>query len=314
MAETRKFDYEQMKAIHDKMQDINERISDTFTKLNNDMDELCQVEREAIYGDLGEQLQLDWDNTSSDFPNFLQNFDNWGQVVASVSGNFATFEQEVQGLKELHNGLGLTAREGATEAYVNTGALSQYTVAHIEEYTNAVAAANTTSLHNIDLSNIQYASSDITDKLKWEKFLGCAMIGGNVVSLFLIGTAVYAVASGAGATTAVAPIEPTPAPAPTAPAGPAITGPVVGETPLLEGTVAQDLGAFSENVILTQYPAGTTEQAFMQALNAANTEAANAGATFVQQAANGANILEYIDSSGNIIGFLNQYGKFVLFK
>ena len=314
MAETRKFDYEQMKAIHDKMQDINKRISDTFTKLNNDMDELCQVEREAIYGDLGEQLQLDWDNTSSDFPNFLQNFDNWGQVVASVSGNFATFEQEVQGLKELHNGLGLTAREGATEAYVNTGALSQYTVAHIEEYTNAVAAANTKAIHNIDLSNIQYATSDITDKLNWEKFLGCAMIGGDVVSLFLIGTAVYAVAGfGAASSTDVAPVEPTPAPAPTAPAGPAITGPVVGETPLLEGTVAQDLGAFSDQVLLTQ--GGTaTEQAFIEAVQSANASAAANGASFVQQAANGANYLEYLDSSGNIIGYLTKAGKFVLFK
>lgn len=306
MAETRKFDYEQMKAIHDKMQDINKRISDTFTKLNNDMDELCQVEREAIYGDLGEQLQLDWDNTSSDFPNFLQNFDNWGQVVASVSGNFATFEQEVQGLKELHNGLGLTAREGATEAYVNTGALSQYTVAHIEEYTNAVAAANTKALHNIDLSNIQYASSDITDKLKWEKFLGCAMIGGDVVSLFLIGTAVYAVASGAGATTAVAPIEPTPAPAPTAPAGPAITGPVAGETPLLEGTVAQDLGAFTDRVLLTQ-GTNAAENAVIQAVQSANAQAAAAGATFVQPVTVGeVTYLEYLDSAGKIIATLKN--------
>ena len=314
MAETRKFDYEQMKAIHDKMADINKRISDTFTKLNADMDELCQVEREAIYGDLGEQLQLDWDNTSSDFPNFLQNFDNWGQVVASVSGNFATFEQEVQGLKELHNGLGLTAREGATEAYVNTGALSQYTVAHIEEYTNAVAAANTKAIHNIDLSNIQYATSDITDKLNWEKFLGCAMIGGDVVSLFLIGTAVYAVAGGAASSTAVAPVEPTPAPAPTAPAGPAITGPVAGETPLLEGVVAQDLGTFSDQVVLTQFEAGSAESAFMQAVQSANASAAANGATWVQEASTAGNYLEYLDSSGKIIGYLTKAGEFLLYK
>jgi len=314
MPQTRKFDYEQMKKIHDNMGKVYERISETFTKLNADMDELCQVEREAIYGDLGEQLQLDWDNTSSDFPNFLQNFDNWGQVVASVSGNFATFEQEVKGLKELHNGLGLTAREGMTEAYVNTGALSNYTVAHIEEYTQAVAAANTKGLYNIDLSNIQYASSDITDKLKWEKFLGCAMIGGDVVSLFLIGTAIYAVAGGATSTTAVAPVEPTPAPAPSAPAGPAITGPVAGEVPLLEGTVAQDLGAFADQVALTQFEAGSAESAFMQAVQSANASAAANGATFVQQAANGANYLEYLDSSGNIIGYLTKAGKFLLFK
>ena len=140
------------------------------------------------------------------------------------------------------------------------------------------------------------------------------MIGGDVVSLFLIGTAVYAVAGGAASSTAVAPVEPTPAPAPTAPAGPAITGPVAGETPLLEGVVAQDLGTFSEQAILTQFEAGSAESAFMQAVQSANASAAANGATWVQEASTAGNYLEYLDSSGKIIGYLTKAGEFLLYK
>ena len=75
MAE-RKFDYENVKSIYEK---INRTIgsdgdsgSDTIIGILNSIDktykDMVNVKDKAVLGDLGRQLLLDWENTSSDFP------------------------------------------------------------------------------------------------------------------------------------------------------------------------------------------------------------------------------------------------------
>ena len=82
MAE-RKFDYENVSNVYKNMTSIIGDEADSsslvgiLTSIDRDYKEYVNVEDEAIYGDLGSQLLLDWENTSSNFPNFVENFNNW---------------------------------------------------------------------------------------------------------------------------------------------------------------------------------------------------------------------------------------------
>ena len=58
------------------MKNINDNIKNLLNDTNTEVHNRVEVCEEAIYGDLGNQLLLSWDNISSNFPNFMDNFEN----------------------------------------------------------------------------------------------------------------------------------------------------------------------------------------------------------------------------------------------
>lgn len=129
MAE-RKFDYTNVASVYQNMQTDSQEIADILKNINKDVHEYVDVCDMALYGDLGKQLLLDWDNTSSNFDNFVTNFNNWSTVVAQVAGKYSDFENSVKELKGARP-LGVTSGQNAdgtyiTQAYTETGVYSTY--------------------------------------------------------------------------------------------------------------------------------------------------------------------------------------------
>ena len=117
MAE-RKFDYDAVKGVYDGMKGINEQIKTLLVESDTEVESKVSVVDEAIYGDLGAQMLLNWENISSNFPNFVDNFENWAALVAKASGDYSQFEKDVSGFKEA-NPYGATSG-GIKASYVST--------------------------------------------------------------------------------------------------------------------------------------------------------------------------------------------------
>lgn len=207
MAE-RKFDYENVGAVYKNMQNItgDESNADSIAGILHNIDEefhnRVDVCEEAIFGDLGKQLLLDWDNTSSCFPNFVTNFSNWSTLIAQSAGNYAQFEQDIKGFNQ-DNPLGVTSG-GITDAYTNTGFYRQYKNENYDSYVDALGLAK--SLHMADLASVHYDVTDSQALLTRHKVITSLMLAGDVASLLLIGGAAYG--SLGGGTTELAPIKP----------------------------------------------------------------------------------------------------------
>jgi len=113
------FDYDNVSRIYKNMQKIvgDERDKDSIAgilkTLDEDIHENIDVENEAISGDLGYQLLLDWDNTSANFNEFIANFQNWAALVSKTTDNYKQFEEQVNGLKT-SNPLGITNQSKET--------------------------------------------------------------------------------------------------------------------------------------------------------------------------------------------------------
>lgn len=123
MAGTRTFDYNAVSSVYNEIKKIttgSDSIKTILDKINNEYHNSVDVENEAVYGELGRQLLLDWDNTSSNFPNFVNNFENWSALIAKASGNYSEFENAIAGFKQDHM-LGATSEAGRTTAYTNDG-------------------------------------------------------------------------------------------------------------------------------------------------------------------------------------------------
>lgn len=124
MAE-RKFDYENVSIIYKNMQNIigdsgnTDSIAGILHALNEEVHGKVNVCEEAVYGELGQQLLLDWENTSSNFDSFVTNFENWATLVAQSSGNYAQFENDIMKIKT-ENPLGATSN-GIDKAYTTSG-------------------------------------------------------------------------------------------------------------------------------------------------------------------------------------------------
>lgn len=118
MAE-RKFDYSAVAGICQKMNTINNDIATILTDIDKEVEARVDVCDEAIYGDLGKQMLLDWDNTSANFDSFINKFNNWATLVTQAAGNYSQFESDISGFKQA-NPLGVTSG-GITDAYTNTG-------------------------------------------------------------------------------------------------------------------------------------------------------------------------------------------------
>ena len=76
MAE-RKFDYQRISEIYKNMQQIvgnstdADSIAGVLNTANKHVNENIDVRDMALYGDLGKQLLLDWENTSANFNNYI---------------------------------------------------------------------------------------------------------------------------------------------------------------------------------------------------------------------------------------------------
>lgn len=154
MAET-KFDYNSVSSVYNQMKSINENIETLFTDIDKEMGNKMQVENEAVFGELGAQLLLDWDNISGCFPEFVQNFDNWSYLVASASGDYAQFEADVQAFKNA-NPLGVNSG-GRTNSFISdsafANALSQQ---ELDDYASQVQFYQLTGATYIDTGMVSY--------------------------------------------------------------------------------------------------------------------------------------------------------------
>lgn len=128
MAE-RKFDYNEVASIYKTMNDINLKIKDTLSNINQKVNDYVDEPGMAIYGPLGKQLRLDWDNTSSAFPVFVDKFGDWSALIAKSSGNYEEFEKAVAGFNGEH-ALGpagpATGTDGSAAPYVSSTYYSDY--------------------------------------------------------------------------------------------------------------------------------------------------------------------------------------------
>lgn len=189
MAE-RKFDYNNVGTVYNQMKNINDNIKTLLTDTDNEVHNKVDVCEEAIYGDLGNQLLLSWDNISSNFPNFMDNFENWSALVAKASGDYSQFEADVAAFKNA-NPLGVTSA-GATQGAVATSSYNNsLTAEEIAELDVATFFYEPTGATYIDTGMVEYAKQHKTMNIVGDVL--------NVVSIALsvvqVGSAVKAASS-----------------------------------------------------------------------------------------------------------------------
>ena len=107
-----KFNYEEVKSIYESIKSIignagdSSSIAGILTSMDKEYKNRVQVKGEAIYGNLGEALLTDWENTSSVFPKFVEKFQSWASIIASTSNNYQELEQKIKGFGTQLNGTG----------------------------------------------------------------------------------------------------------------------------------------------------------------------------------------------------------------
>lgn len=210
MAE-RKFDYENIATIYKDMQNITGSSSDPTSiagilhSTDKEFHELVDVSEEAIYGDLGKQLLLDWENTSANFPNFVTNFNNWATLIAQSAGQYTQFEKDVAGFKQA-NPLGTTSH-GLTSNYIDNSFYKQYETKNAQSFVSSLS--NLKGLY--DLTGVQYQCSDSKSLLDQHKVVTGVVLGADALALIWAGLAASATVPAAGATAALPGGEPVPA-------------------------------------------------------------------------------------------------------
>lgn len=147
------FDYAHIGEIYKSMTEITgdagspDSIAGILELANKEMEAKCGVEEEAIFGPLANQLTLNWQNFSSNFPNFVANFNNWSTAVASASQDYTDFEDRAKtAVQEMRdsNPLGY-ASAGATSNFIENSYYQQYNDEHLEQW--VVDAANLGNLY-----------------------------------------------------------------------------------------------------------------------------------------------------------------------
>lgn len=137
---TVKFDYGDVSSIHGEIKSLIGTIKGDLETMNSDYEKVVQVPGEAIYGALGEQLLLCWDNVSSSFPKFMDNFDNWAAYVASSYQNYNDVEEKIKGFRDANKygySQGLTQRR--MQAAADAEALAAGTTAQTVTAEDALA-------------------------------------------------------------------------------------------------------------------------------------------------------------------------------
>lgn len=154
MAET-KFDYNSVSSVYGQMKNINENIKTLFEDIDKEMEKKIQVEDEAVYGELGAQLLLSWDNISGCFPEFVQNFDNWSYLVAAASGNYAQFEADVNAFKNA-NPLGVNSG-GRTNSFIADSQFANaFTQQELDDFASQAQFYQLTGATYIDTGMVSY--------------------------------------------------------------------------------------------------------------------------------------------------------------
>lgn len=109
MSNSNRFVYTEISNLYDKMNTITGDKSDPTSiagileKINLDYTDVVHgvvgEDEMAIFGELGQQMLLNWENTSANFPNFVENFSAWSTLVAQAAGDYSQFEQQVKGIQ-----------------------------------------------------------------------------------------------------------------------------------------------------------------------------------------------------------------------
>lgn len=195
MAE-RKFDYENVKSIYEK---INRTIgsegdsgSDTIIGILNSIDktykDMVNVKDKAVLGDLGRQLLLDWENTSSDFPNFIANFQNWSALVAQAGGDYQAFEDSVNTIKSTYTygltGVDPVTGQPITNGYVNTGVYSYYDSETVKSIIDEM------SLDFFEMEGTEYVDTGAVRAEKTREIFAWVALVGNSVSIIADGVTI----------------------------------------------------------------------------------------------------------------------------
>lgn len=86
------FNAEKIIEQNEKLGVISNDIAELFKEMQKTVEDSVGVEDGSIYGKAADQLILDWDNTSSDFSNFIEKFADWSKVVVSSKNKYEQFE------------------------------------------------------------------------------------------------------------------------------------------------------------------------------------------------------------------------------
>lgn len=180
MAET-KFDYNSVSSVYGQMKNINENIKTLFNDIDKEMENKIQVEDEAVFGELGAQLLLSWDNISGCFPEFVDNFDNWSYLVAAASGNYSQFEQDVQAFKNA-NPLGVNSG-GRQNSFISDSAFANaLTQQELDDYASKAQFYQLTGATYIDTGMVSYLKkSDIWEGIGLALDIATIVAGGCAV-------------------------------------------------------------------------------------------------------------------------------------
>ncbi len=305
MAE-RKFDYTEVGDIYNQMLRITgdsgsaDSIAGILHNLDEDMKANVNVSEMAIYGSLANQLLLDWENSSSNFPSYVAKFGNWATVIAQSAGDYSEFEKAIAGFKDEKDGAYLGAASGGIhDNYINTSYYNQY---QVENYQSFLADVN--NMRPLyQLTGATYATTDSESILNRHKIATYVVGGLDILGLLWTGMAGYGLAGATPAAgTDLVPVNHTPT-GPTGTTGaPQLTG---GNTPLLPGSsYGAPIKDFSTRVALTQGRNEFENEVLRLTLDAAN-RAEQAGATFASMDQSAPNIIKFFNALGKAVGQFN---------
>lgn len=186
---SRVFEYDKIVSRIKKMEEItgakgdknDDTIAGILSNINQQMHDRMEKQDEltAVYGDLGNQLLLDWDNTSSNFDKFVDNFDNWSMVVTKAANDYSDFETRVKGIRDSDNYLGMTSN-GRTTAYTNDSFYSYFDSETLDEL-----KANISPL--LELTGATYLDIDISESEKSRKFWSIVGLGLDAIAILSSG-------------------------------------------------------------------------------------------------------------------------------
>ena len=206
---TRQFNYAAMQEIYSNMNKTigsaveTDSIAGVLHALDQNVQEYIGVCDEAIYGPLGNQLLLDWLNTSSNFPNFVENFSNWSQLVAMSGGDYSQFEEDVAGFREL-NPLGTYSGE-ATTNFVDSEKYTVYTQDDIDTMSASVLGmyASVGDAYFVDTNMVEYEKQRKTMDIVMFSIQGVTTVLSVIPAMKLLGVGGKATGTAikAGATT-----------------------------------------------------------------------------------------------------------------
>jgi hypothetical protein len=184
MSNSRVFDYTEISNLYNKMNTITGDKSDPTSiagileKINLDYTDVVHGvvgENEmAIFGELGQQMLLNWENTSANFPNFVENFSAWSTLVAQAAGDYSQFEQQVKGIQTA-SPLGW-ASGGMQDSFITT---SVYADALSEQEIAQLAAVS--EFHQ--LTGATYIDTGMVSYLKQQDFWEGVELGLDVLSV-----------------------------------------------------------------------------------------------------------------------------------